>query len=155
MIEDKRQAGERQEKSRALEGQLVKMLWPLLVALKRKVCRAFSASGPAQAHQTRLFQSARRSSHLCVGLPLAADLGGGAQGNTNFSSHALVDHRRAVSWPARSARRNKLLLIASLLSLLTPTLDTLSTWLLRTFCHRTGLLQLRFIACVSLSLAPG
>jgi hypothetical protein len=39
MFEDKRKADERQEKSRELEGQLVKMLWPLLVELKQKVDR--------------------------------------------------------------------------------------------------------------------
>ena len=41
------------------------------------------------------------------------------------------------------ARRKKLLLIATLayaflLSLLDPQFDTLRTWLIRTFCHRTG-----------------
>ena len=39
MFEDKRKAGERQEKSRGLERQLVKMLWPLLVEMKREVDR--------------------------------------------------------------------------------------------------------------------
>ena len=37
MYKDKRKAGERQEKSRQVEGQLVKLLWPVLVNLKQKL----------------------------------------------------------------------------------------------------------------------
>lgn len=39
MVEDKRKTAEKQEKSRAVEGQLVKLLWPLLVGLKQKLDR--------------------------------------------------------------------------------------------------------------------
>jgi len=39
MLKDKRKEGEKQEKSKALEEKLVKMLWPVLVELKRKVDR--------------------------------------------------------------------------------------------------------------------
>ena len=39
MLKDKRNAAEKQAKSKALEEELVKMLWPVLVELKRKVDR--------------------------------------------------------------------------------------------------------------------
>jgi hypothetical protein len=54
-------------------------------------------------------------------------------------SELAFESPRVFQWPSR----HKLLLIASLayaflLSLLAPTLDTLCSWLLLTFCHRTG-----------------
>ena len=39
MYKDKRKAGERQEQSRQIEGQLVKFVWPLLVKLNEKLDR--------------------------------------------------------------------------------------------------------------------
>ena len=39
MVEDKRKAAEKQEKSRVVEGQLVKLLWPVLVSLRQKLDR--------------------------------------------------------------------------------------------------------------------
>ncbi len=39
MFKDKRKDVERQEKSRVLEQQMVKLLWPVLVSLKRKLDR--------------------------------------------------------------------------------------------------------------------
>jgi hypothetical protein len=39
MFKDKRKEAEKQEKSRELEEQLVRLLWPVLVSLKQKLDR--------------------------------------------------------------------------------------------------------------------
>src|SRR5881628_287179 len=39
MLEDKRKAAEKQEKSRQVESQLVKLLWPVLIKLNQKLDR--------------------------------------------------------------------------------------------------------------------
>jgi hypothetical protein len=39
MLKDKRKEAEKQERSRQIEGSLVKMLWPILVKLNQKLDR--------------------------------------------------------------------------------------------------------------------
>ena len=110
MYKDKRKEAEKQEKSRAVEGQLVRLRWPVLASLNRKLDRRLVST--------------------FLGLVMAIRYN---------KSELAFESPRVFKWQYRL----KLLLIAGLayvflLSLLAPSLSDLCSWLLRTFCHRTG-----------------